>query len=140
MQLHNLKQPDHIKDKKRVGRGKKHGNFCGKGDKGQKSRAGEKIRPAIRDWIKSIPKLRGSDFDSQGEEPEVVNTDDLEGHFEKGDLVSPETLAEKELIKDESSSVKILGRGELETSLEFEDVDFSASAEKKVKDAGASID
>ena len=139
MQLHNLKQPDHIKKKKRLGRGKKHGNFCGKGDKGQKSRAGEKIRPAIRDWIKSIPKLRGYDFNSPSEDPEVVNVDDLEAHFEKGDLVSPATLAEKELIKDEKSAVKVLGRGEIETKLEFEDVSFSDSAKKKVKDAGGSV-
>lgn len=139
MQLHNIKQPDHIKDKKRIGRGGKHGNFCGKGDKGQKSRAGEKIRPAIRDWIKSIPKLRGFDFNSPNEDPEVVNVEDLESHFEKGDLVNPNLLAEKGLIKNEQSSVKILGRGEIETELEFENVNFSDSAEKKVKDAGGSV-
>lgn len=140
MQLHNLKQPDHIKNKKRVGRGGKHGNFCGRGDKGQKSRAGEKIRPAIRDWIKSIPKLRGFDFKSRGEEPEVVNVEDLEAHFKKRDKVTPVSLAEKDLIKDEKSAVKILGRGELETELEFKNVAFSNSAEKKVKDAGGSVD
>jgi len=60
MQLHEL-QPDHkSKTKKRIGRGGKRGTFSGKGVKGQKSRAGRKIRPATRDLIQQIPKLRGA--------------------------------------------------------------------------------
>jgi len=60
MQLHELK-PDHKnKTKKRIGRGGKRGTFSGKGVKGQKSRAGRKIRPGTRDLIQQIPKLRGA--------------------------------------------------------------------------------
>jgi len=35
-----------------VGRGGKKGTFSGRGNKGQKSRAGAKFKPLVRDWIK----------------------------------------------------------------------------------------
>jgi large subunit ribosomal protein L15 len=62
MQLHQIK-PAHEannKDKKRIGRGGKRGTYSGHGMKGQKSRAGHRIRPAERDLIQHLPKLRGS--------------------------------------------------------------------------------
>ncbi|MCL4405157.1 MAG: hypothetical protein M1361_00055 [Patescibacteria group bacterium] len=59
MQLHDLK-PRHARFlKKRVGRGGKRGTFSGRGTKGQRARAGHKIRPAERDFIQRLPKLRG---------------------------------------------------------------------------------
>jgi large subunit ribosomal protein L15 len=42
-----------------VARGGKRGKTAGRGTKGQKARAGHKIRPEIRDVIKRIPKMRG---------------------------------------------------------------------------------
>jgi large subunit ribosomal protein L15 len=58
MQIHDLKIS--IKKKKiRVGRGGKRGTYSGRGQKGQKSRAGRRIRPAERDLILKLPKLRG---------------------------------------------------------------------------------
>lgn len=59
MQLHKIKPENKLKKSKRVGRGGKRGNYSGKGIKGQKSRAGAKVRPEIRDMIKKIPKRRG---------------------------------------------------------------------------------
>lgn len=60
MNLHQL-VPLHKKaSKKRIGRGGKRGTYSGKGVKGQKSRAGKRIRPGTRDLIQQIPKLRGS--------------------------------------------------------------------------------
>ena len=56
MQLNELTPQYKPKRKKRIGRGGKRGTYCGKGIKGQNSRAGAKIRPAIRDMIKKIPK------------------------------------------------------------------------------------
>jgi large subunit ribosomal protein L15 len=58
MQLHQIKSSKK-RPKKRIGRGGKKGTYCGKGMKGQKSRAGAKIRPELRDFIKKIPKTRG---------------------------------------------------------------------------------
>ncbi len=59
MQLHEL-QPNHYnKEAKRIARGGKRGRTSGRGQKGQKSRSGRKIRPAIRDFVQRLPKLRG---------------------------------------------------------------------------------
>lgn len=62
MQLHQI-SPAHKannQDKKRIGRGGKRGTYSGHGMKGQKARAGHRIRPAERDLIQHLPKLRGS--------------------------------------------------------------------------------
>lgn len=59
MQLHELQPLHENKKEKRVGRGGKRGTYSGRGVKGQKSRAGHSIRPAERDLIQQIPKLRG---------------------------------------------------------------------------------
>ena len=60
MQLHEIQPNQKNESRKRIGRGGKRGTYSGKGIKGQKSRAGKKIRPAIRDLIQRTPKLRGS--------------------------------------------------------------------------------
>lgn len=60
MQLHEVVPIHKNKSKKRIGRGGKRGTYSGRGMKGQKSRAGHKIRPAIRDLIQRTPKLRGA--------------------------------------------------------------------------------
>ncbi len=60
MQLHEVKPIHKNESRKRIGRGGKRGTYSGKGIKGQKSRAGRKIRPAVRDLIQRTPKLRGS--------------------------------------------------------------------------------
>lgn len=57
MQLHTLQPAHKLRGKKRIGRGGKRGTYSGRGVKGQKARAGRKIRPAIRDLIQSLPKL-----------------------------------------------------------------------------------
>ncbi len=58
MQLHQLPKLK-LKSRKRVGRGGKRGTTSGRGQKGQKSRAGRRIRPAARDLILRLPKKRG---------------------------------------------------------------------------------
>ena len=52
MQLHTLKRKTKNKTKKIVGRGGKRGTYSGRGLKGQKARAGRKIRPEFRDLLK----------------------------------------------------------------------------------------
>lgn len=59
MQLHELQPKTKIKKQPKVGRGGKRGTYSGRGQKGQKSRAGHKIKPAINDLIGRLPKLRG---------------------------------------------------------------------------------
>lgn len=58
MLLHEIKS--HNKNKApRVGRGGKRGTTSGRGQKGQGAHAGRGIRPANRDFIQRLPKLRG---------------------------------------------------------------------------------
>jgi len=136
MQLHQVKPIHRQKNKKRVGRGGKRGTYSGKGIKGQKSRAGRKMRPELRDFIKKIPKRRGYRFKAIKPKPEIVNLGDLEKFFNDGDLVSPETLLQKGLvgrIKGRIPEVKILGSGELKKKLKIEGCTFSASAGHALK-------
>ncbi len=59
MQIHQIKRVHPNKKSKLVARGGKRGKTAGKGGKGQTARAGHRVRPAMRDIIKKLPKLRG---------------------------------------------------------------------------------
>jgi large subunit ribosomal protein L15 len=142
MQLHELKPIHKGKKPKRVGRGGKRGTYSGRGLKGQKSRAGRKLRPAIRDLIKRYPKLRGFKFKSIGVKFSMVNVDVLEKKFMAGEQVSPKILVEKKLIrkiKGKLPKVKILGQGELTKKLVIEGCEVSKGAREKVEKIGGSI-
>lgn len=130
MQVHQLSRTLDMRKSRRIGRGGKRGTFSGKGIKGQKSRAGAKIRPAEREILKKIPKLRGYRFKSFRLQPVTVTVLDLEKKFSDGDTVSPETLLKAKLIKRQKGKmpkVKILGKGKLTKKLSFKDVLLSAS-------------
>ena len=58
MQVHELKPSNKPKKRRRIGRGGKRGNYSGRGSKGQKSRAGAKMRPQLREIINKFPKKR----------------------------------------------------------------------------------
>lgn len=138
MQLHELKPEEKRKKKKRRGRGKKYGMYSGRGIKGQKARAGHKLQPAIRRFIKRYPKKRGYRFKSLQEKPEVVNVGRLNRLFEEGDEVTPKTLSKKGLVSG-GKEVKILGKGKLEKGLTLKDVEISKSAREKVEKAGGKV-
>jgi large subunit ribosomal protein L15 len=143
MQIHNLTPK--IKKTKRVGRGGKRGTYSGKGGKGQTARSGHRIRPAIRDYLKQIPKLRGrhkNTFKSAQYKAEGVNLARLEAVFNSKDIVSPKTLREKGLVTAKAAmmrKVKILGDGKLIKKLVFKGCLFSESAKKAVEKAGGTI-
>ena len=114
MQLHQITSKTKQRRGQRVGRGGKRGTTAGRGTKGQKARAGHKIRPAMRDIIKKMPKLRGYKFRSFQSKPAIVNLGWLDKEFQAGDTISPETLLLKGLIKrykGRMPPVKILGAG-----------------------------
>lgn len=142
MQIHELKTPEGTKDKKRVGRGGKRGKTSGRGHKGQKARAGNSMRPDIRDRIKKIPKKRGYKFGGHAAHPTVVNVNTINEKFTDGETVTPQTLFEKGII-DRSNGrlpeVKILGDGELSTKLSVSACYVSGSAREKIESAGGSI-
>jgi large subunit ribosomal protein L15 len=68
-------------------------------------------------------------------EHQVVNLSRLRV-FQKGELVSPETLLEKRLIRKKSIPVKILGNGELTVPLNIRANAFSKTAKEKIESAG----
>jgi large subunit ribosomal protein L15 len=141
MQLHNLHRDKSQKSRKRVGRGGKRGKTSGRGTKGQKARAGHRVRPEARDIIKKIPKRRGygkhraESVRSGQTRPLIVNLSLIEKHFSAGETVSPQTLLEKRIIRKRAGklpAVKILGGGALSKKLTFEDVATSGKAAKKL--------
>lgn len=142
MQLHNFTSLTHRRSKKRVGRGGKRGTYAGRGIKGQKARAGRHIRPALRDILKKIPKLRGYNQKQIPANLAVVNLKAIEKNFEAGGSVTPKTLLGKHLIRRISGKlprVKILAGGSLSKPLEFKGVVFSKSAREAVEKAGGRI-
>lgn len=143
MQIHNVQRATPNKKRAIVARGGKRGKTSGRGTKGQKARAGHKIRPEIRDMIKKLPKLRGYAFNSIQDKPFVVNVGDLNEKFESGASVSMVTLSDKKLIpaaKGKNITVKILGGGELSKKLSFTGLTVSASAKEKIEKAGGTIE
>lgn len=145
MRLHHIKPTHKLKRRRRIARGGKRGGYSGRGIKGQKSRAGAGIRPAIRDLMMKLPKQRGRakhSFKSLYEKPVIFNLGIIEKKFKTGEIVNPQNLFEKKLIYKKSGSlpkVKILGDGEISQKLIFQGVLLSKSARDKIKKAGGSI-
>lgn len=142
MQTHNLKRRTPNQSSQQVGRSGTRGKTSGRGHKGQKARAGHRIRPEIRDQIKKLPKLRGYNFASIKTKPAVVNLSLLEKNFKDGDTVSPIVLLEKKLIKRDGGKmpvVKILGTGEITKKITLENVVLSDIAKEKFEKAGGTI-
>lgn len=128
MQIHEIKLNRKIKKAKRVGRGGKRGTTSGKGTKGQKSRSGHRIRPATRDLLIRIPKLRGFGNKSINEKPAIINVGDLEKLASEG-AIDRKTLG----------SVKILGGGEIKKAVTIDGLKVSRSAKAKIEAAGGKI-
>ena len=143
MQLHQIKRKNKNKSKKRIGRGGKRGSYSGKGIKGQKSRAGRKLRPELRDIIKKIPKKRGYRFKSFVKKPKTINLNLIEKHFESGQKVTPKSLLEKGLIEKKKGflpDVKLLGGGILTKKLLVSKCQISKPALEKIKKAGGNVE
>jgi len=146
MQLHELKPIHKLKKRKRIGRGGKRGTYSGRGLKGQHARAGRRLKPVIREWIKRYPKLRGYRFKSKARSQKskiaIVNLETLEKKFSSGEKVNPEKLLERKLIskiKGRMPKIKILGKGKITKTLTIEDCDISEPAKKAIEKAGGVV-
>lgn len=117
------------KDKKvqRIGRGGKRGTSSGRGTKGQKSRSGHRIRPAERDLLIRLPKLRGYRNKSINVKPRVVGVGQLEAM--KGTEFSMANLGK----------AKILGNGEITKAVTVDGLPVSKSAKEKIEKAGGKV-
>src|SRR5436853_265391 len=99
--MEDLKRTTKNKKPKLVGRGGTRGKTSGRGTKGQKARAGHKIRPHIRDIIKKLPKLRGRGKNINKAfriKPAVVNLAMIEKAYDAHTAVTPATLFAQGLI------------------------------------------
>ena len=148
MQLHQLQPKTRRKSAKRIGLGGKRGKTSGRGHKGQKARAGNSMRPEMREIIKKLPKLRGhgknraKTVNSERVLAIPVNVSTLEATFSAGAEVSPKTLVSSGVIRTRrgaSPKVKILGNGELTKKLSISGCTVSASAKEKIEKAGGSV-
>ena len=145
--LHTLVRTEK-RPKQRVGRGQSsgRGKQSGRGGKGQTARAGAKIRPALRDIIKKIPKRRG--FGKNRGRTVVTRPDtivislaQLEMYFAAGSEVTRRALIEKGLVGPRTTaSVKLVGGGVLTKKLSIKGCAASASARAAIEKAGGTID
>jgi len=128
------------KQRRRIGRGpgSGYGKTSGRGEKGQRSRAGWSSHPTFQGgsmpMVRRIPK-RG--FNNKWAlVVATVNVSDLEAKFEAGEEVTPESLRARNLAKGRYDELKVLGNGELTKSLKVSAHRFSKTAEEKIKKAG----
>ena len=150
--LHNLEpDPGSRHGRKRVGRGEGSGvgKTSGRGHKGSKQRSGGQISPRYEGGQMPLhmrlPKLRGPlaktamPIGPFRTHTTPVNLSRLAG-FGKGEVVSPDSLLEKGIIKKADERVKILGNGELTQPLTIKAHGFSASALTKIQAAGGTAE
>lgn len=141
MRLHSL-YPffEERKTRKRVGRGSGSGLGCtaGKGNKGQKARAGGGVPAGFEGGQmplqRRLPKRGFKNFPFRNRYC-VVNLSDLVSLFEGKKEISLEDIYGRGLA-DNGSPVKVLGNGEVTTALIVEAHKFSASAREKLQNAG----
>ncbi|RJQ29578.1 50S ribosomal protein L15 [Candidatus Parcubacteria bacterium] len=148
MQLHTLQSSGARRKRKRIGRSGKRGSYSGRGVKGQKSRAGRRIRPSEQDLIARIPKQRGFQNKPKSPKPLLVSLDVLQkvsaSRGTKGEplLVDIPLLKEYGIVpKRYNGRVKLLGGGSLQASLAVKGkgVLVSESARMKIEKAGGTV-
>ena len=141
MKLENLPKTKEVKATKRVGRGP--GSGMGKtstrGQKGQLARSGSGISPWFQGGqtplYRRIPK-RGFNNARFETKFATINLDALNKYFNDGEVVTPEVLKERGIIKKQLSGIKVLGNGTLEKKLTVKANRFSSKAVTKIEDAG----
>jgi large subunit ribosomal protein L15 len=145
MFLHELKpNPGATHRRKRVGRGigSGHGKTAGRGTKGQKARDQVPLtfEGGQTPLHRRLPRLKGFKNPTH-KEYTIINVALLEERFEAGDVVSPELLLERRIIKKlEKDGLKVLGEGELTKALTVRAHKFSKTAEQKITAAGGSVE
>lgn len=141
MKLHDLEvAPGSKHRRKRVGRGNGSGmgSTCGRGDKGQHSRTGSKIRPYFEGGqIPLFRRLPKRGFKSVN--PTIfhtVNLSKLEANFAAGDAVDAAILRQKGIIGKGDCALKILADGKITKALTVKAEKFSQAAQAAIEAAG----
>ena len=142
--LHALKPPrGSTHARLRVGRGPGSGigKTSGRGQKGQKARAGGSIRPGFEGGqmplIRRIPKRGFTNPFKQ--DAQVVNVRHLT-LLAEGAEVTPQTLFGAGLVRRPDTPIKLLGMGEVKRGFIVKGVQVSGSARQKIEAAGGTIE
>jgi large subunit ribosomal protein L15 len=127
------------KEKKRVGRGpgSGHGKTSCKGHKGQKARSGGTKGPGFEGGQMPLQRrLPKRGFKNRFKrEFAIINLKDL-NRIEDVDVITPDILIDKGIIKDLKDGLKVLGEGELKRPITIKADAFSASALQKISSVG----
>lgn len=144
MKLHDIKPAKgafHRAKRKGMGIAAGQGRTAGRGQKGQKSRAGGVKGPYFEGGqlplVRKLPFARGVGFKNPYRiDYAPVNVSSLEKRFKAGDAVTPEALVRAGLADNGEKYVAILGVGDLTKKLNVTAHKFSASAKEKIEKAG----
>jgi large subunit ribosomal protein L15 len=148
MKLHDLvPNVGSKKNRKRVGRGISagQGKTAGRGTKGQGSRSGEGGH-AYRQggnlpFFRRLPFMRGEGFTPPNQVfYNEVNLDQLSQAFKADADVTPETLEQAHLLRDQRNPTVVLGRGEMTVALKVRVHRITAGAKAKIEKAGGSVE
>ncbi len=132
------------KESRRLGRGhgSGRGKTAGRGTKGQNSRSGGGVRPGFEGGQLPIqqrmPYKRGfkNIWRTQWE---TVNVSQL-AELDVDGVITPDVLVEAGLVRSTRFPVKILGVGELESSITVQAHGFSKGAKAIIENAGGSVE
>ncbi len=147
MQLHQLTRPASRKRPKRIGRGGKRGKTSGRGTKGQKARAGRRIRPAVRDVLEKIPKRRGHGVNRAKSvvarpKPQAISLTALNATFPAGAKVTPRALVAARLLRKAGGKPRpatIVAVGSLTKPLTVVGCRVTQRAREAIKAAGGEV-
>jgi large subunit ribosomal protein L15 len=117
--------------------GSGHGKTATRGAKGQRSRAGMRMRPGFEGGQmplhRRLPKRGFTNIFRKTYA--VLNLKDLE-NLKTEEKITPEFLIARGIVKKLGSGLKILGDGELKSALHISAHFFSKSALEKIQKAG----
>ena len=147
MKLHDLMpNPGAKKDRKRKGQGQAagQGKTAGRGTKGEGSRRGQGghlyRQGGNLPFYRRLPFIRGEGFTPPNQvEYNEINLEQL-AKFESGAEITPEVLAEANMLHKNANPVVVLGRGEVSVPLTIRVHRVTKSARAKIEAAGGSIE
>lgn len=142
LSLNNLKRAQPQQRRKRVGRGNGsgYGTTCGRGYKGQKSRAGGYHKVGFEGGQmplqRRLPKIG---FHSRkGRHSSEVRLHEL--NLLESDVCDMQTLREARLIPQQAKQVKIILSGKLDKAITVRGVKASRGARSKIEELGGKIE
>ncbi|MBN1373072.1 MAG: 50S ribosomal protein L15 [Anaerolineaceae bacterium] len=147
MKLHDLFPNEGSKKKpkrKGIGISAGQGKTAGRGTKGEGSRSGTGgnlyRQGGNLPFYRRLPFIRGEGFTPPNQvEYNEINVDQLD-KFQAGTEITPELLAEANMLHKNSNPVVVMGRGELSVALTVKVQRVTKSAQAKIEAAGGKVE